>query len=387
MTGSLPILVAGGGIGGLSAAIALARTGVAVHVLEAAAEFAELGAGLQLGPNGMRILAQWGIAESLATGARRPERLILKDGRAGGILARVPLGDTAEARYGAPYLVMTRNTLHQRLLAAARAAPGVTISRGAGVVDWSVKDGRVIASTSSGASLEGRALVVADGVHSALRDKLFRGARAIPSGKTALRALAPPPRGGDEANAVCVWMAPNAHLVHYPVGAEGRLNLVAVLRDEDVPPGTPIESAAVQAVFRRWTFDAQLLLAGGETWLKWPLWTMEPLKEWTRGPVVLLGDAAHPLLPFLASGAVMAIEDAAVLAQEVGRSREDCTAAFARYEERRLPRLARLRKAIARTGDIYHMEGLMRLARNAALGALPERALLARNDWLYSFGA
>jgi salicylate hydroxylase len=138
-------------------------------------------------------------------------------------------------------------------------------------------------------------------------------------------------------------------------------------------------------MFRRWPFDAQLLLAGAERWLKWPLWTMEPLTHWSRGPVALLGDAAHPVLPFLASGAVMAIEDAAVLAQEVGRSRDDCATAFARYEQRRIPRLARLHKAVARTGAIYHMDGLMRLARNVALQALPESALLARNDWLYGF--
>ena len=386
MTGGLPILIAGGGIGGLSAALALSRSGVPVHVLEAAAEFAELGAGLQIGPNGMRILERWGIAESLARETRRPEHILLKDGLTGDLLARLPLGDTAKARYGAPYVVMTRHALHRSLLAAARAAPNVTVSRGVRIVDWSVKGDRVVASSASGEKMEGRALVAADGVHSALRDRLFRGARAVPSGKTALRALAPLPRGGDEASAICVWMTPRAHLVHYPLGAEGRLNLVAVLRDEDVPAGNSIESAAVQAVFQRWPFDAQLLLAGGENWLKWPLWTTEPLDRWARGPVVLLGDAAHPMLPFLASGAVMAIEDAAVLAQEVGRSRDDCATAFARYEQRRLPRLARLRKAVARTGAIYHMEGLMRLARNAALGALPERALLARNDWLYGSG-
>jgi salicylate hydroxylase len=130
-----------------------------------------------------------------------------------------------------------------------------------------------------------------------------------------------------------------------------------------------------------------LLLASAGNWLKWPLWTMAPLEHWTRGPVTLLGDAAHPVLPFLASGAVMAIEDAAILAQEVGRSRSDCAAAFQRYEQRRVPRIARLRKAVERTGQIYHMDGLMRAARNAALAALPERTLLARNDWLYGFDA
>jgi salicylate hydroxylase len=382
--GALPILVAGAGIGGLSAAIALARTGVPVHVLEAAPAFAELGAGLQIGPNGMRILARWGIAERLAGEARRPERLLLRDGRSAQRLASAPLGNVAEARYGAPYLVMTRHALHRHLTAAARTAPNVSISHNVRMADWSLNAGRVLASSADGETFEGRALVLADGVHSASRDRLFRGARAIPSGMTALRALAPIPRSGDEGKTVCVWVAPDAHLVHYPVGAEGRLNLVAVVQDKYVPSGE-IDDTSIQDMFRRWPFDAQLLLAGAERWLKWPLWTMEPLTHWSRGPVALLGDAAHPVLPFLASGAVMAIEDAAVLAQEVGRSRDDCATAFARYEQRRIPRLARLHKAVARTGAIYHMDGLMRLARNVALQALPESALLARNDWLYGF--
>ena len=276
----LPILVAGGGIGGLSAAIALSRAGIPVHVLEAAPAFAEFGAGLQIGPNGMRILARWGIAEGLLREARRPERLLLKDGRSGMPLATVRLGEMAEQRYGAPYVVVTRHALHRHLLAAARSAPNITLSNGVRVTECETEPGRVVASSASG-TVAGRALVAADGVHSALRDRLFRGARAVPSGKTALRALAPLPRSGDEGQTVCVWMAADAHLVHYAIGAQERLNLVAVLRDENVPPGESIDGAAMQRVFAQWPFDAQLLLAGGESWQKWPLWTMAPLDRWS----------------------------------------------------------------------------------------------------------
>jgi salicylate hydroxylase len=387
VTAALPILIAGGGIGGLSAAIALARIGIPVHVLEAAPTFAELGAGVQIGPNGMRILARWGLAEGLEREGKRPERLLLRDGLTGVSLARLPLGEAVQARYGAPYVVMSRQALHQRLLAAATAAPNVAITCGTRVAEWALKDGKVVVSSAGGGTIDGRALIAADGVHSALRDRLFRGARAVPSGRTALRALAPLPRNGEDAEAVSVWMAPDAHLVHYPLAGLGQLNLVAVLRDEDVPDGSHVESTHLRTAFHRWCFDAQLLLASAGTWMKWPLWTMAPLERWARGPVTLLGDAAHPVLPFLASGAVMAIEDAAILAQEVGRSRSDCAAAFQRYERRRLPRLAQLRKAVERTGQIYHMDGLTRVARNTALAVLPERTLMARNDWLYGFDA
>jgi salicylate hydroxylase len=162
--------------------------------------------------------------------------------------------------------------------------------------------------------------------------------------------------------------------------------MVAVLADGALPtPETPIGAAHLAAAFRGWSDEARETIAAADGWLRWPLFTMPALGAWSRGPVTLLGDAAHPVLPFLASGAVMAIEDAAVLADEVARSPQDCAAAFERYERRRIPRLRRLQAEVARTGEIYHMTGVMRAARNIALAALPTRALLARNDWLYGF--
>lgn len=383
-----PILIAGGGIGGLCAAIALSRRDLPVHVLEAAPEFMEIGAGLQIGPNGSRILAHWGLGGELRRLARQPDRLLLKDGPSGRALSALPLGETAESRYDAPYLTMARRDLHGLLLAAAQRAPNITLSQGVRVADWtSSDDGVVVMGDGLSRPLAGRALVAADGVHSALRAKLSPGARPQPSGRTALRAVAALTRRSREDSAVCVWMAPDAHLVHYPIGAEGQLNIVAVLRDEDVPAddGAPLEAEQLQAAFGNWSFDAQVLIASAKTWTKWPLLTMPPVARWSRGPAVLLGDAAHPVLPFLASGAVMAIEDAAVLAQELGRTPRDPKSAFQRYEERRRPRLAQLAAAIARTGEIYHMSGTVRQARNFALGLMPPRMLLARNDWLYGF--
>jgi salicylate hydroxylase len=384
----LPILIAGGGIGGLCAALALSQRGFAVHVLEAAPEFMEVGAGLQIGPNAGRILANWGLADALKRHARRPERLLLKDAVTGQTLAAIPLGDTAEARYGAPYLVTTRYSLHRLLLEAAQRAGNVTFSRGLRVADWSASDdGVVLRGSGRNTPIEGRALIAADGVHSALREKICPGARARPSGRTAFRALGPLSQSGAEDNAVCVWMAPGAHLVHYRTGEGEELNMVAILRDGDVPEthGPTVEASQLQAGFQKCCFELQLLLASAPHWTRWPLLTMPPLARWSRGPAVLLGDAAHPLQPFLASGAVMAIEDAAVLAQEFGRTPEQPKAAFQRYEDRRRPRLMQTQAAVTRAGEIYHMDGARRQARNFALGVLPQRMLLARNDWLYGY--
>jgi salicylate hydroxylase len=383
-----PILIAGAGIGGLAAALALARANIDVQVLEAAPEFAELGAGLQIGPNGTRILAGWDLGERLREVALQPRRLLLKDGLSGALLARLPLGDAVEKRYGSPYLVMPRHALHGLLLEAVRAMPNVTLSCGMRVETCSAFDDHVFVGGANGSKpLEGSALIAADGVHSALRAELC-GVRAAPSGKIALRAIAPSPAelDGDAADAICVWMGPDAHLVHYPIGGE-RLNVVAVLDDGAVPVRgkAAIGAGDLASLFRNWAGEAQDIVAAGDGWLRWPLFTLPALAHWSRGAVTLIGDAAHSLPPFLASGAVMAIEDAAVLAEEVARTPGDCAAAFQRYEARRVPRLARLRAAVRRTGEIYHMRGAMRLARNLSLAALPRAALVARNDWLYGF--
>ena len=391
MAGSgAPVLIAGGGIGGLAAGLALAREGISVHILEAAAEFSELGAGLQIGPNGTALLQRWGLGEALRQHACRPDALLLKDGLTGGLLARIPLGDVAEARYGAPYLVMARHVLHGLLLAAARAAPNITLSCGVRVASCSVIDEHVFFGGSQGSKpLEGCGLVAADGVHSVLRGQFFSDARETPSGKTALRALVPmPPRLPDgEECAVCVWMGPNAHLVHYPIGDRGELNVVAVLADRVLPAVSeaPIKSADLQPAFQPWTRDARDLISSADRWTRWPLYALPRLSEWSRGPVTLVGDAAHPLPPFLASGAVMAIEDAAVLAEEVARTPKDCAAAFQRYAARRRPRLRRVQEAVRLIGEIYHMRGFMRFSRNLSLAVIPRRALLALNDWLYGF--
>ena len=382
------VLIAGGGIGGLSAAVALSQRDIAAHVLEAEPEVNESGAGIQIGPNGSRILLSWGLGEALDAQAARPEGIVIGDGLSGRILATVPLGHEAERRYGAPYYVAERRVLHRLLLEAASRSPNVTISTGFRLARLREAGRRVIAASDDGREAEGSALIGADGIHSRIRSRLAEAAPFF-SGRNAWRATAQTGSFdvGAPDNNVQLWLGPKAHLVHYRCGPGGPLNAVAVVGGEAASPGwgTRGDPRQLLAAFGGWAAGPRRILADFENWMTWPLLALAPLARWTDGATTLLGDAAHPLMPFLASGAVMAIEDAAVLAAEIERAADDLGRAFRAYESRRKPRVERVQRASARMGEIYHMDGAMRLARNLTLGAAPQRLLLARNDWLYGY--
>ncbi len=382
-----PVLVAGAGIGGLSAAIALGRRGLTVHVLEAEAEFGEIGAGLQFGPNGSRILESWGLGEQMKAISVRPQALVVRDGLTAKRLAVMPLGEEIKRRHGAPYQVVERRRLHSVLLEAARNTPGVTITSSFRVTNIETGGAGVRIMSGDGRGLEGRALICADGARSRLRSVLFGGAPA-PSGKVAWRATVTPSVLPDrpDKDAVALWLAPNTHLVLYLCGADGPLNAVAVV-DETAAGPLNGESGVPEllAHFADWPEEVREMLSRFSGWIKWPLWGLPPLEHWSKGAATVLGDAAHPILPFLASGAVMAVEDAEVLAVEMARSPDDAVAALKAYEDRRMPRASRVVAASARMGEIYHMSGAMRLARNATLSAFPRQLLLRRQDWLYGY--
>jgi salicylate hydroxylase len=385
-----PLLIAGGGIGGLSAALALARRGVRVRVLEAEPEFSESGAGIQIGPNGSRMLRSWGLGDALEAEGGRPRAIHIHDGLTGAELASIPLGSDAENRYGAPYYVAERRALHHMLLEAVRAEPKAEITPSFRLEEVHISGTTVTARATDRTEVTGRALIGADGVHSRVRGLFFDGKPAF-SGRNAWRATAPAEMAShakDDGD-VYLWIAPRAHLVHYACGSGGPLNAVAVVSGEAASPGwgAPGDIRQLIGFFDGWAERPREILRRFSGWMSWPLMTVPALASWTRGNVTLLGDAAHPILPFLASGAVMAVEDAAVMATELGRGEGDISAAFGRYERRRMPRIARVQRASARMGEIYHMGGAMRLARNISLAALPGWHLLSRNDWLYGYKA
>lgn len=386
MANPLPVLIAGGGIGGLSTAIALAQAGFEATVLERSAFAEESGAGIQLGPNATRILCKLGVLGVLEAQACRPEAIWLFDGVSGRRLATVPLGDTAEKRYGAPYLTLHRADLHASLRAAAEALGPVSLNSGFDVSGIEVHDTVAVANID-GTILEGSSLIGADGLWSTVRQCIAPEATLSFTGDTAYRALLPREEVPELfANPVVgLWLGPGAHLVHYPVRAGGALNVVAVIEGGREAQGwnQTADTARLLSGFTRWCKESKSLLESAEGWRAWSLFSLPPLAHWSRGAVTLLGDAAHPVLPYLAQGAGLAIEDAATLANCLAATRDDPAAEFRTYEMLRRGRALRLQNTARRFGRIYHLRGPARFARNAALKLRSETAALRQFDWLY----
>lgn len=393
------VLVSGGGIGGLSAAIALSRAGAQVTVLERREDSREEGAGIQIGPNGTRILAELGIADCLRPLIAAPRSLCIHDGLTGDKLGELPLGHWIEQRHRAPYWVAHRADLHRCLLAAAEADPLITIKRGVPVETAKTYPDEVIAISRGTIVGAGDILVAADGLHSTLRGELFAPPPARYSGKTAARTVLPVAAVPDSiaTGNVGIWLAPQGHVVHYPVRGGEELAIVVIRNAPgedtgwaaDVPPSWSQEAVA------GFSAPAQDLIARGKSWRKWALPRLPRLPSWISGRTVLLGDAAHPILPFLAQGAVLALEDAITLARcmsDLKRERpsgdfgeNQVLKALQDYAAMRQPRAARVQTASRRNGEIYHMRGAMRLARNATLRLAPPARLMAGYDWLYGW--
>ena len=387
------VLIAGGGIGGLAAAVACARQGVSVQLLERATQLSEVGAGIQIGPNVTRILQAWGLGEALAQVAAFPKQLQARDAQTGQVLGTLPLGDRAQALYGAPYATIHRADL-QGLLHRAVQSAGVDMRLGQTVQGFlDTADGLEV-RTAEGASVQAKALIGADGVWSAVRQQLLDDAPARFTGHLAYRALVaqtdlPAHLRSDQ---VTVWMGPRLHVVHYPVRSGQWLNLVAIVhgakpeasQDWDQVGHTQALMQAMGAVGR----DLHERLASVPAWRQWALHDRVPLngsEQMAQGRVALLGDAAHPMRPYLAQGAGMAIEDAQVLAQCLGQGEGSVPARLQAYAEQRWARNARVQARAIRNGRIFHATGPVAWGRNLSMRLLGER--LMDVPWLYGGGA
>jgi salicylate hydroxylase len=382
-----PVLIAGGGIGGLSTAIALAKHGIETCVLERSSFTEESGAGIQLGPNATRLLRSLGVLDAIEPAAFRPEAICLFDGVSGRRLATVPLRPQAETRYGAPYLTLHRADLHAGLLSVAKTLAPAELRPSFDLAQVEPGPKTIAARRIGGPGAEGSALIGADGLWSAVRKTIAPGTRLHFSGATAYRgmlALGDLPRPFAEP-VVGLWLGPKAHLVHYPVRGGDALNLVAVTEGGQEVQGwnQSSDAASVLSGFTRWCKESKSLLERVAAWRRWSLYRLPPLPYWSSGAVTLLGDAAHPVLPFLAQGAGLAIEDAVTLAENLAAEPNDPAAAFHQYETSRRPRAARLQQQSRRFGWLYHLRGPARLARNFALQRRNEKTALARFDWLY----
>ncbi len=368
---SQQVIVAGAGIGGLAAALALARLGVRVRVIERAGEIREVGAGVQIGPNAFRAFARLGVSDQMEAIGFRPNAIRLLDSLTGQELSRQTLGEAFEARFEYPYRVAFRADVQQVLLRAALALPDlIEITLGDGFTAFEQGQDGVTVLLDSGATVQGAALIGADGVRSRVRGQVLGEASPLASGYVAYRAVFPVAdlpvqlRSDD----VQVWVGPFHHLVCYKVRRGELFNLVAIFRSDRTDTGWDAAGAQSELMtgFAGVSPRVRELLMRIRDWKVWVLYDRDPEPGWSEGRVTLLGDAAHPMLPYLAQGACMAIEDAVVLADQFAKA-PTITEAFSAYERLRYPRTSAVQLAARRAGVINHVAGAERDARNEAL--------------------
>ena len=400
MAASRTIVVAGAGIGGLTAALSLAAQGFRIVVLEKAERLEEAGAGLQLSPNASRVLIGLGLQPRLAARAVIPEAVSIMSARAGCEISRLPLGEAAAFRAGAPYWVVHRADLQGALAAAVDDHPDIELRLGCQFEDVTAHaKGLTVLQRSGDARHQERAtaLIGADGIWSTVRQHLFPEVKPQFSGLIAWRGTLDATQLPREytSRRVQLWMGPNAHLVAYPISGARLINVVAVVPGTWNRPGwsAPGEAAEIKNAFAtyRWPAPARMMLGAVDDWRKWALFTVPEGGDWSDGAVALLGDAVHAMLPFAAQGAGMAIEDAAVLAKVLsdgaGDSAAGMAAALKRYGRLRRARVGRVQRAARRNGTIYHLNGPAALARDWFIRAIGPQRLLARQDWIYDWRA
>jgi salicylate hydroxylase len=348
--------IIGGGVAGLASALAAANSGNMAVVKEKANTFEAIGAGLQLGPNAVRALQKLGAWDAIEKSTTRPEAIIIRDGHSGHTLSCIELGKKFEMKFGVPYHAAHRADVMAGLLSVARTKPNIEIQTGCDVSQLQ----------------EGKNTIVADGVWSKIRQNLFPHSQAIITTDIYHRALVPLPNTHE--NHVGLWLYAGGHLVHYAVGKPAKLNIVAITQGQN--PATHFAAACSELAG---------LIAHVSNWSVWPSAHVPKLKQWNQGNTILLGDAAHGTLPYLAQGAAMALEDAASLNDILSGNAQTVAQAFAHLSATRAPRTQSLHTAALQAGKIYHLSGPMAKLRNVALKNAPQALMAHRMNWIYRY--
>jgi salicylate hydroxylase len=382
------VLVAGGGIGGIAAALALVRQGFAVKVLEQSAQLGEIGAGIQLGPNGFAAFDALGVGPVARSRAVYTDQMVMHDALDETCVGRIPTGAAFRVRFGNPYAVIHRADVHKSLLEGAQATGRITVATSTTVARVEQDEAGVTVIDAQGGQHRGVALIGADGVKSAVR-RQYVGDAARVSGHVVYRAVVDKQDfpANLQWNAASIWVGPDCHLVHYPLRGGEQYNVVVTFHSRQAEEWGVREGSRdeVQSYFQGICPRARQLIELPKDWKRWATADRDPIAQWTFGRVTLLGDAAHPMLQYLAQGACMAMEDAVTLGEALRVRGNDFDQAFALYQRSRVARTARVALSAREMGRIFHAKGVERLVRNDLWkGRSPERFYDAL-EWLYGW--
>jgi 2-polyprenyl-6-methoxyphenol hydroxylase-like FAD-dependent oxidoreductase len=383
-----PVLIAGGGIGGLAVALGLAQKGIRSILLEKASALGEIGAGIQLGPNAFHAFDYLGVGEAARGMAVYVGQLRLMDAMTAQEICHVDLGETFRRRFGNPYAVVHRGDLHGVFLKACRDSDLIDLRVSSEVMGYDQDGSSVTAKLASGDRVTGSLLVGADGLWSNIRKQVVGDGKPRVSGHTTYRSVIPTEQMPEDLrwNAATLWAGPKCHLVHYPLSGWKVFNLVVTCHNDAPEPvaGKPVPHDEVMKGFAHINERAQAIIRHGKNWKLWVLCDRDPTERWVDGRVALLGDAAHPMLQYFAQGACQAMEDAVCLSHMLGSYPGDHADALEKYRAQRFPRTARVQLMSRAIGEhIYHPSGEHARLRNAIMSAKSQEEWYGDLAWLY----
>ncbi len=388
MNAQQPILIAGGGIGGFAAALALVKRGFHVKVLEQAPAIGEIGAGIQLGPNAFHAFDALGIGDTARAMAVYTDYMVMHDAVDAYQVGKIPTGEAFRQRFGNPYAVIHRADMHMSLVNGAKASGEVDIITNCHIERVEQDADGVSVFDQNGVEYRGQALIAADGVKSVVRQK-YVGDPALVTGHVVYRAVVSKDEFPADLqwNAASIWVGPHCHLVHYPLRGGEEYNIVVTFHSREQEEWG-VKDGSKEEVFSYFTEvcpQAHQLIELPKSWKRWATADREPIDTWTFGRVTLLGDAAHPTTQYMAQGACMAMEDAVTLGEALRVHDNDIAKAFDMYQRARVARTARIVLSSRQMGKIYHAKGVERMIRNDLWRGRSAERFYDAMEWLYGW--